>query len=216
MLSELSLSALTDVMLASFQAFAAGLLFRPDLQKGSAARLWAWTMTLISAVFLIGAIDHGFFETVNHPLHHSLLIANRALVAVASFMIAMTTAMQFLGAFGRKVVLGVAGLGNAVVVVLVFLSDNFFIVIGSYSAAMLFMLVLNLNGLRYGKGSFAMIAGIVVTFGASALPLVGYQGFGDLGVYATYHIALMPAVVAFYLGGLALDRAPSASDHRSA
>ena len=209
MLSELALSALTDVILASFQAFAAGLLFRPDFGKGSPARLWAWTMTLIALAFLVGAIDHGFFEPVNHPLHHSLLIFNRALVALASFMIAMTAAAQFLGPFGTKVVLAVFGPGNAAVVVMLFLSDNFFIVIGSYSAAMLLLLALNVLGLRHGKGLVAMIAGIVVTFVASALPLMGYEGFGGLGIYATYHVVLMPAVVAFYFGGLALDRLPA-------
>lgn len=208
MLSELALSALTDVILASFQAFAAGLMLRPDLGRGSPARLWGWTMTLIAVVFLVGAVDHGFFETVNHPWHHSLLVLNRILVAVASLMIAMTAAAQFLGRRGARVVVAIAGLGNAIIIVMLLFSDNFFIVIASYGAAMLLLLGLNVLGLRSGRGSPAMIAGVVITLIASVLPLVGYQGFAGLGIYATYHVVLMPAVVAFYLGGLALDRRP--------
>lgn len=206
MLSELALSALTDVILASLQAFAAGLLVGSGVRKGTPAWLWAWTMTAIAGVFLVGAIDHGFFEPVDHPLHQPLMSFNRALVAVVSFMMIAVAAVQFLGPRGRKAALTIGGLGNAAVIVLVFLSDNFFIVIGSYSAALVFLLVLNLNGLRHGKGSLAMIAGIIITFVASALPLSGYEGVAGLGIYATYHIALMPGVVAFYLAGKALDR----------
>lgn len=205
MLSELALSALTDVILASLQALAAGLLFRPGLRVMSAAGLWAWTMTLIAVVFLVGAIDHGFFEPVGHPLHPTLMSVNRALVAVVSFLMIAVAAVRFLGPQARRVVLALGAIGNAAVVVLVFLSDNFFIVIAGYSTALLLLLVLSIAGLRRGTGSPAMIAGIVITFVASALPLVGYEGIAGLGIYATYHIALMPAVVAFYLAGRALD-----------
>jgi hypothetical protein len=206
MLTELALSALTDVILACLQAFAAGLLFRPDQEKGSASRLWAWTMALIALLFLIGAIDHGFFEPVDHPYHAPLLTVNRVLVALASLMIALTAARQFLGQRGRQVVLGLGGAGALAMAVMIVLSDNFFIVIGGYSVAMLFLLALNLAALRRQPGAAAMVAGVVITFAASALPLVGYQGFAGLGVYGSYHVAMMPAVLAFYWGGLGLNR----------
>lgn len=209
MLSELALSGLTDLILASFQAFAAGLLFGRDSGPGSPARLWSWTMSLTAAIFLLGALDHSFFEPVNHPWHPMLMGVNRALVAVASFMIALTAAVQFLGRTGRKIVCAIAALISALVVVMVFLSDNFLIVIACYSAAMMLMLVLNLLGLRDGKGSVAMIAGILITFAASAIPFAGGQAFAGLGVYAAYHVALMPAVVAFYFAGVALDNRPA-------
>lgn len=205
-LSELALSAITDVLLAGFQAFAAGLLFRPGLRAGSPAHLWAWAMTLTAVTFLVGAIDHGFFEPVGHPAHPLLMSVNRALVAAVSFLFIMTAAVQFLGRTGRRLALAVGGLGTAAAGVLVFLSDNFFIVIACYSAALVFVLALNLIGWRRGKGSAAMVAGIVITFAASAIPLAGTQGIAGLGVYATYHVALMPAVVAFCLAGLALDK----------
>lgn len=205
MLSDLALSAVTDVLLASFQAFAAGLLFRPGLRAGSAAHLWACAMTLTAATFLAGAIDHGFFEPIGHPWHPLLMSVNRALVAAVSLLFIMTAAVQFLGPTGRRVSLAVGGVMAGVAGVLVFLSDNFFIVIGCYSAALVFVLALNLMGLRQGKGSVAMIAGIAITFAASAIPLAGTQGIAGLGLYATYHVALMPAIVAFYLAGRALD-----------
>lgn len=204
-MSELALSALTDVILASLQAFAAGLLFRPGLRSRSPAWLWAWTMTVIALTFLVGAIDHGFFEPIDHPLHQPLMSVNRALVAVVSFMLVLTGAVRFLDRTARRISVGIAGLVASVVVVAVFLSDNFFIVVGCYSAAMVYLLILNVIGLRDGRGSVPMIIGIVVTFAASALPLVGYRGFAGLGIYATYHVALMPAVIAFYLAGRALD-----------
>ncbi|GEO80570.1 DUF6962 family protein [Pararhodospirillum oryzae] len=205
MLSELALSALTDVILASFQAFAAGLLFRPGLRRGSAAGLWAWTMTLVAVAFLIGAVDHGFLEPIDHPFHPFLMSVNRAVIALAAFLMVAVAAVRFLGPRVRRAVLTLAGVATAVVVVLVFLSDNFFIVIGCYSVALLLLLGLNVAALPRGTGSPAMIAGILITLGASALPLVGFQGIAGLGIYATYHVTLMPAVVAFYLAGRALD-----------
>lgn len=204
MLSELALSAMTDVLLACFQAFAAGLLFRPGPRSGSPARIWAWAMALTAVTFLVGAIDHGFYEPVGHPLHPLLMSINRALVAVVSFLFVMTAATQYLGPVARKAVLAVAGVVAAATGVLVFLSDNFFIVIGCYASAMVFVLAVSLLHLRQGKGGVPMIAGIAVTFGASAVPLIGWQIAG-LGVYATYHVALMPAVIAFCMAGFALD-----------
>jgi hypothetical protein len=98
-------------------------------------------------------------------------------------MIALTAARQFLGQRGRQVVLGLGGAGALAMAVMIVLSDNFFIVIGGYSVAMLFLLALNLAALRRQPGAAAMVAGVVITFAASALPLVGYQGFAGLGVY---------------------------------
>lgn len=206
MLSELSYSALTDVILACLQAFAAGLLIRPDIQKASPAGVWAIAMTLIAATFLLGAVDHGFFETANHWMHEPLKIATRVCAAVTSFVICVAAALQFLGPRGRKAVYVISASVNAVVIVALFLSDNFFIVMGSYSAAMLLMLGLSINGLRTGRGSIAMILGIIITFVASALPILGFELFKGFGIYATYHVVLMPAVLCFYLGGLKLNR----------
>ncbi len=206
MLDELSYSAMTDVILACLQAFAAGLMIRCDVERKSPAWFWAITLTLISLTFLLGAVDHGFFETVQHWMHEPLLIATRACAAISAFLICVTAARQFLGPLGQKVVYTLSGGVNIIVIVLLFVSDNFFIVMGSYSSAMLFLLVLSLIGLKNGRGSFAMVCGVVITFVASAFPLVGYELFAGFGIYATYHVVLMPAVLAFYLGGLKLER----------
>lgn len=192
MLTELSYSALTDVILACLQAFAAGV--------------WTLSMTLIALTFLLGAIDHGFLEPVGHWLHEPLKTAARVSAAVTSFFICATAALQFLDAGKRNIVYIVSAGINAAVIVALFLSDNFFIVMGSYSAAMLFLLALNVMGLKKGTGSLAMISGIVMTFVASSLPLVGFELFPDFGIYATYHVVLMPAVLCFFLGGLKLKR----------
>lgn len=206
MLSELSYSALTDVILACLQAFAAGCLLRPDVSKNSAAGIWAIAMSLIALTFLMGAIDHGFFEPVAHWMHEPLKVATRVCAAVTSFVVCVTAALQFLKARTRKLVYFISGGINSVVIIALFLSDNFFIVMGSYSAAMLFLLALNIAGLRKGTGSLTMIGGVVITFVASSLPIIGFELFSGFGIYATYHVVLMPAVLCFYLGGLKLNR----------
>lgn len=205
MLSELALSAITDLLLAVMQAFAAGLLFRPGLARGSAAWLWAVSMAVIAVVFLLGGLDHGFYEMVDHPLHPAMTAATRVLVAVASFMLALVAARRFLRQRAARVTVLCVGAFEAAVIALVLTSDNFFVVIAGYAGVLLLLLGLAVAGLRTGAGSVAMIAGIVITLGASAIPVVGYEIVAGFGAYATYHVALMPAVFAFYLAGRALD-----------
>ncbi|WP_434625694.1 hypothetical protein [Azospirillum sp. B2RO_4] len=40
-------------------------------------------------------------------------------------------------------------------------------------------------------------------------PFVGEQAFAGFGVYAAYHIVVMPALVAFLFAGIALDNRPA-------
>lgn len=208
MLNELAYSALTDVILACLQAFAAGLMIRPDIEKWSAAWFWTITMILIAITFLLGALDHGFFEVSGHWLHEPLKVTTRICAVLTAWFICLCAAMQFLQASSRKKTYFISGALGLTVICTLFISDNFFIVMLAYSAAMLFMLILNIKGLNQGTASIPMILGILITFIASALPIAQIEAFAGFGIYATYHIALMPAVLCFYLGGLHLNRTP--------
>ncbi len=205
-MTDLALSALTDVILACEMFFIAGLSFRPDVQRGSAAWLWAVSLLLVGLSTMFGAIDHGFFEGVSEAGHDVMVRATRVTVAIATFTMLMANALQFFGPTGRKIAAGIGGIGLVVVVAGVTLSDNFLFIIGSYSLVLLLMLGLHLKGLRNGTGSLALCLGIVLMIGASLLPVMGSQGIPALGLYGTYHVLLMPAVIGLYLGGRVMRR----------
>jgi len=200
-LTPLALSALTDVILACEIFFLAGLSVRSDMVVFSPAWWWSVTLVLMGLSTMMGAIDHGFFEGVDDDAHAVAMLATRALIAVASFTMLAATAGQFLGAlWGRLVVvLGLAGL--VVTLWQLWGADNFLIVMAAYSAVLLLTLACHLAGLRNGSGSVWMCAAIVLILGASVLIVVESEGFLGLGLFASYHILLMPAVLGLFLGG---------------
>lgn len=209
MLSSLAITALTDVVLACETFLLAGLSFRPGLLLRSPAWYWAVTLFLTGTATMLGAIDHGFFEAVDHPGHPAMAIATRAVIALASFTMLMAAAAQFLPSRWRTVVLAAGAAGLAATLWMVATSDNFLAVVGFYTVVMLLLLILSLFGLRGGKGSVAMCLGVLGTLGASALIPLGSPGFFGLGLYGTYHVLLMPAVVLLYMGGRRLSPVPA-------
>ncbi len=205
-MTPLALSALTDVLLACEVFLLAGLSFRPDVEAGSAAWVWAVTLLLIGVGTMLGAVDHGFYQPIDHPAHRWLTFATRVTVALAAFAMLQATARQFLGRRGRlaSLLAGLAGLAAAVVGL--YLSDNFLIVIACYTLVLLLTLALHLRHLRSARGSTAICVGILIVLAASALGPLGSDGLPQLGLYATYHVILMPGALALFLGGRRLDR----------
>ncbi|SMF04975.1 hypothetical protein SAMN06265365_106189 [Tistlia consotensis] len=208
-MTELALSALTDVILACGLYFLAGLSMRPDVERGSPAGLWALMLFLIATGTMLGVIDHAFYQPIGHPAHRWLMFATRTCLALASFTMLLSTARQFLSSGWVRLCTAIGLAGLVVELVLLFLFDNFLVVIAAYSLVLLLTLALHLANLRSRKGSLAMVAGIMIVLGASLLAPLGSQGLPGLGLYATYHIALMPGAIGFYLGGRRL--APTAA-----
>lgn len=205
-MTELALSALTDVILACGLCFLAGLSMRPDVEPFSPAGLWALTLLLIGTGSMLGAIDHGFYQPIGHPAHQWLTFATRATAALATFTMLLSTAGQFLSSSWLRLCAAIGLAILAVELVLLCLSDDFLVVIAVYSLVLLLTLVLHLLHLRSGKGSPAIVLGMVIVLGGSLMVPLGSQGLPGLGLYATYHIVLMPAAVALYLGGRRLAR----------
>ncbi len=201
MLSELALSALTDGILACELFFLAGLCFRPRMQAFSPAWLWGVALALIGAASLLGLIDHGFFEAIDHPQHRTMVVLTRLVIVAGSLAMIVTAAVQYLTGLLRHVVIGVAMLGALYPVFLILTSDDFLSVILYYSAGLLLLLLLSIANLRQNSGTLPMIAGIVLTLGISGMIPAQSQGFWGLGLYGSYHVLLMPTVILLYFGG---------------
>jgi ABC-type uncharacterized transport system permease subunit len=201
MLSDLAMSSLTDVMLSCELFFLSGLSFRGEVVPKSPAWYWAFALLLIGFASMLGAIDHGFFEPVGHPWHRAMIVFTRVTIIAGSMVILLATAAQFLPPMGRRVVLGLGGLCAVAVLAVVLTSDDFLSVIVLYLLAFLLLLGLSLAGLRRGTGSIAMVVGILLTIGASLMVPLGSDGVPGLGLWGTYHVILMVASFALYLGG---------------
>lgn len=210
-MTDLALSALTDVILACEIFFLAGLSFRQEVAPASAAGAWAVALLLMGGSTMLGAIDHGFFEAIDHPAHAGLVVATRALVILAAFAMLVALVRQFLAGPLRRLVLGVGLVGMVGTIAAITQSDNFLIVIGGYSVVLLLTLAFHGADLlvrRRGRGSWAMVGGILGAIAASLLAPLGIDGPSWLGTYGTYHVALMPTVLLLYLGGRRLDSTP--------
>jgi hypothetical protein len=210
-LTPLALSALTDVILACEIFFLTGLSVRSDTAPWSAAWWWSVTLGLTGLSTMLGAIDHGFFEGVVPDAHAVAMFATRAVVAVASFTMLVSTARHFLDGGWCRIVTALGAAGLAVTLWQLWGADNFLIVVAAYSAVLVLTLCFHLVGLRNGSGSLWMCAAILLILGASVMVVLESEGLPGLGLFATYHILLMPAVAGLYLGGRHLSRTTRAA-----
>jgi len=205
-LSDLALSASTNAILVALTCFLAGLSFRADQDRSSAAGLFAIYLTMAGLANLLGTLHHGFIEGTGHPADIPLRTATRVVIVLGVLALLLSTARQFLSARGRQVSLGLGLLGAAVTIWVVATEDNFLVLVAGNLIVMVLTLGLHLRGLRDGKGSATMAVGIGLTIAASLLIPFGGDGFAGLGLYGSFHVALMPAFVFQYFGGRALAR----------
>lgn len=205
-MTDLALSSLTDVILACELFFLAGLAFRSNVEVGSPAWLWAVYLTVSGTATALGAIDHGFFEPIQHPGNPAMKFATRATLALAAFILLLTSAWQFLSPVWTRVVVAAGLVALAATLWVNWVSDDLLAVAAMNAAGMLLALVLHLLNLRTGRGSSMMCVGIVLSIAASSLVFSGGNGVLGLGLFGTMHVALMPAALALFLGGLKLRR----------
>lgn len=201
MLSDLALSSLTDIILACELFFLAGLGFRPGVQLFSPAWIWGLTLALIGLASMIGAIDHGFFETIGHDAHRPLVVVTRLVIVLGSLSMIIAACAQYLSGVVRTSIIVAGVLGSLWPAAVILTSDEFLPVILYYSIGLLLLLVLSIIRFRENRGTLAMIAGIVLTLGVSGMIPAGSSGFWGLGLYGSYHVLLMPVVILLYLGG---------------
>lgn len=200
-MTDLAVSALTNAILAAEIFFLAGLSFREAQERWSAAWLFALYLSFIGLANLLGTIDHGFLEPLDHPAHIPVRTATRSVIALGTFTLLMCTARQFFGQLGTRICL-VAGLaGLAATLWVTATQDNFLVLVAGNLVVMLLTLGLHLWGLRRGAGSAMICVGIVASIATSMIIPFGGNGIEPLGLYGTFHIGLIVASFILYLGG---------------
>lgn len=200
-MTDLAVSALTNAILAAEIFFLAGLSFRLGVERWSAAWLFALYLALIGLANLLGTIDHGFLEPVDHPANIPVRTATRTVIALGTFTLLMCTARQFFAPLGTRICLAAGLAGLAATVWVTATQDNFLVLVAGNFVVMLLTLGLHLWGMRRGTGSPMLCAGIVASIAASLIIPFGGDGVDPLGLYGTFHVALIGASFLLYLGG---------------
>jgi hypothetical protein len=116
----------------------------------------------------------------------------------------MTTAKQFFPPAVQRVVLFAGLVQFAADTAAALLVDSFLVVILNYAPVMLLLLVMSLTGLRSGRGSPQMVAGILILFAASGIQAAGVDVFSPLDRNGLYHLLSMVGVAFLYFGGTQL------------
>jgi hypothetical protein len=199
-LDALAINAITDFLLAGEVFFCAGMTVQQRKAPFSAAWFWSLTMCLLGLAALVGGIDHGFVEARGLP-RFFIQRANWIVLGATTFGLLMTTGAQFFSPPAQRRWLIVATGQFVVSSIVVMLVDDFRNVIANYLPVMTFLLVMNVGGLKSGKGSVPMIAGIVILFAASAAQGLRVDVFAPVDHNGLYHVLSMAAVVCLYAGG---------------
>lgn len=205
-MNAVTITSITNFMLASEVFFVAGMLVQLPKARFSAAWFWAATLSLLALAALLGGIDHGFFEGAGLS-RYFIQRADWIVLGLMTFGTLMTIATQFFSREAQRFFLIFGIIQFAVNTIIVLLIDSFLDVILNYMPVMILLLVMNISGLKQGTGSWRLIAGILILFTASAIQALGIDRFSPVDRNGLYHLITMLGVIFLYLGGLHLQNA---------
>lgn len=205
-MNAVTITSITNFMLASEVFFVAGMLVQLPKARFSAAWFWAAALSLLGLAALLGGIDHGFFEGAGLS-RYFIQSADWIVLGLMTFCMLMTIATQFFSRKAQRFFLIFGMIQFAVNTIVVLLIDSFLDVILNYAPVMILLLVMNMIGLKKGTGSWQLIVGILILFTASAVQALGIDWFSPLDRNGLYHLTTMLGVIFLYLGGLRLQNA---------
>ncbi len=198
-------TSITNFAVAGEALLAAGFVLGKTQITISARSLWAVALLLFAIGFMIGGIDHGFFEPKGNT--RSRLIVQKVswfCGGLTTYLIEVSAAYEFTSVRVQMIVAIIGAVQLLIFLVLATRNHEYLIVMINYLPALLFLLICNIYALSSGVGSWYMIAGVAVTIGASLVELVGVDRFSPVDRHGAYHLVMAVAVTLFFLGGLAL------------
>lgn len=196
-----AITAITNFIVAAEIFFLAGIFFSRPQALFSASWFWAVSMFLMGAGMLIGGIDHGFVESQFPGVINPLTRINWTIVGVMTFTAFAATARQFFNPSTGRILLGVAAVQLVIYVIVMFMNNDYSIVIINYAPVLVFLLICTVIGLKTGLGSWSMVLGIVISFIASGLQAASVDIFSPLDHDGLYHVVLFAGVLFLYWGG---------------
>lgn len=203
-LTDLQLSALTDIILACEFFLLAGLTFGANVTTSSARFAFGCYFGIMGLATMLGAIDHGFLEEPPHPAHPIMTFLTRATLLMASVVLLWATCREYLSVGVSRVLLALGGVVVAFVAVVIWSRDNFLLVAAPSVVVFLLMLGLSVWAAIRGYGNPLLTLGLVLTLSTAFILVSGTNGVFGLGLYGTLHVATMIAALVMFWGGLRL------------
>jgi hypothetical protein len=202
-MTVLAITSITNFLLAAEVVFLAGRMSKTPKVRFSAAWYFSGVLLLLGVAALLGGIDHGFFEPANMP-RYLIQRSDWIVLGGVTFCLLMTTAKQFYTPAVQRIVFFAAVVQFSAYTAAVLLVDSFLVVILNYAPVMLLLLIMSFSGLRSGRGSAQMVAGILILFAASGIQAAGVDVFSPLDRNGLYHLLSMVGVAFLYFGGVRL------------
>ncbi|MBZ5631603.1 MAG: hypothetical protein LAO55_00625 [Acidobacteriia bacterium] len=197
-MSVLAVTSITNILLASLVFFLAGRMSRIPKARFSAAWYFTGVLLLLGVAALIGAVDHGFFESAQLP-RYFIQRADWIALGGVTFCLLLTTAKQFFAPRFQRILLIAAVIQFAADSAAVLLVDSFLDVILNYAPVMLLLL-----GMSIKARSIHLTAGLLILSVASAIQVMGWDALSPLDRNGVYHVVSMLGVVFLYFGGVTL------------
>lgn len=195
------MTAVSNFILASEVFFLGGLLVAQPKARGSAVWFWTAALLALGTSALLGGIDHGFIEPAGWSDQIPLYRLTWLVLGAMTLCVLLTTARQFFAPRRFTLFFGIGLLWFVVLAVLVFAVGQFWVVIVNYVPVIVLFLAMNILGLRSGRGSWALVVGILVMLLASAVQYSGFDALSPLDHNGLYHVIAMVGVVFLYWGG---------------
>jgi hypothetical protein len=195
----IEVTAITNFVAAGEAFFGAGFLLARTPNLGSARGLWAAAMLSFAIGFLIGGIDHGFFELKGNTT--SRLIVQKVcwfFGAATTYLITLSTLFQYTDGSLRTILVFV-GLAQLVTFqILAIRIHHFLLVMINYIPILVVLFILNLMGLSSGSGSLYMIFGIGACVLAAIFEGIGIDVFTPVDRHGVYHLVMMAGIALFF------------------
>lgn len=192
-------TAITNFAAAGEAFLAAGFLLGRTPKLASAQGFWAAAMLCFAVGFLLGGIDHGFFEPKGNTT--SRLVVQKIswfFGGATTYLITLSTLFQYTDGSLRSVFVFV-GLAQLVAfLTLATRIHHFLLVMINYIPILLVLFILNLIWLSSGSGSLYMIFGIAASVLAATFEAIGIDAFTPIDRHGVYHLVMMAAVALFF------------------
>ena len=200
---------ITDYLL-TLVALAAAVRLSQKNRTGRSVRFWSGALVFTGLAAAAGGTYHGFQTVMSPSLAPAVWKTTMACIGLASFCFAGGAIFAVFAGGWRKVLLAVVTAKLAVYLVWLIGHDDFRYAVYDYTPAMVGVLLILLYAWNARREPAArwIITGILVSFGASLIQIVGvgiHQHFNHNDIY---HVIQMAGIYCFYRGGLYLaDRA---------
>ncbi len=205
-ITALSVTSVTNFILAAEGFFLAGMLAGKGFNPASAKQSWTVGFFLLALSAFLGGVDHGFFEPFGNSRPRVILQrATWICINVLTFFIEVTIVRQYVPSEYQLYIIGAISFQLCLISAVSILKSRFLYTLLNYAFPMILFLVLNIVSLKESLNMIDLITGLILAFIASAVQVSKVKKFSPLDNNGLYHIIMMFSLIFLYYGTFALN-----------